>query len=152
MCMSSFSWSMFALRRCLTPSWCGGNSQALVGDSLELMEACTSSGLGLAPTQALFPLDFTEQNSSVVEEEHLHGCISPHGSPCPLPQPDASSASKSEGMDEILAPVLQITPELNEFCGECFVVLPLELGSLKPSRWPRRRHCSRPPMWTMDEC
>jgi hypothetical protein len=45
-------------------------------------------------------------------------------------------------MDEILAPVLQITPELNEFCGESFVVLPLELGSFEaytvattPSPW-----------------
>jgi hypothetical protein len=41
-----------------------------VGDSLELMEYCTSCGLGPAP-QASFPLDSTERKSSVVEEEHL---------------------------------------------------------------------------------
>jgi hypothetical protein len=29
-----------------------------------------------------------EQKPSVVEEEHLHGCFSPHGSLCPPLQPD----------------------------------------------------------------
>jgi hypothetical protein len=51
-----------------------------IGDSLDLLEACTSSGLGLAPVQALFPLVSIEENLSVVEEEHLYGCISPRGS------------------------------------------------------------------------
>jgi hypothetical protein len=32
-------------------------------------------------------------------------------------------------MDGILAPIVQITPELNELCGESPVLLPLEEGS-----------------------
>jgi hypothetical protein len=56
---------------------------AHVGDSLDQLEACTSSGLGLTPVQASFPLHSIEENSSVVEEEHLYGCISPRGSPNP---------------------------------------------------------------------
>jgi hypothetical protein len=86
---------------------------AHVGDSLEPSEACTSGDLGLAPMQALFLLDSIEQKSSMVKEEHLHGCFSPRGSPCTLPQP----TSESDGMDGILAPLLQITPELTELCG-----------------------------------
>jgi hypothetical protein len=39
------------------------------------------------------------------------------------------AASESKGMDGILTPVLQITPELHELCVESSVVLPLELGS-----------------------
>jgi hypothetical protein len=53
---------------------------ARVGDSLEL-----TGGLGHAPVQASFPLDSTEQKSTVVEEEHLYGCISPRGNPCQSP-------------------------------------------------------------------
>jgi hypothetical protein len=79
--------------------------------------------------ETLFPLDSTEQKSSLVEEEHLHGCFSPGGSPCSLLQPDMPVASESEGMDGILAPIVQITPELNELCGESPVLLPLEEGS-----------------------
>jgi hypothetical protein len=71
--------------------------------------------------------------SSVVEEEHLYSCLSPRGSHFHSPQPDVLVASIDEGMDEILAPVLQITPELGELCGESSLipsmVLPLELGS-----------------------
>jgi hypothetical protein len=79
------------------------------GDSLEPTEACTSGVLGIALAQASLLLDSTQ-----VEEDHLHGCFSPRGCPCTSPQP----ASKSDGMGEILAPLLQITPELNELCGD----------------------------------
>jgi hypothetical protein len=85
-----------------------------VGDSLEPIKACTSDGL--APKQASFPLDSTIQKSSLVEEDHLYGSISPCCSPCPSPQPDVSPDSYSEGMDGFLAPMLQITPEIQELC------------------------------------
>jgi hypothetical protein len=49
---------------------------ACIGDSLEPSEACTSGDLGLALTQASLPVDSIEHKSSVVEEEHLHGCYS----------------------------------------------------------------------------
>jgi hypothetical protein len=42
-----------------------------------------------------------------------------------------SSASESEGIDGIFAPVMQITQELHELCEEYFVKLPLELGSVE---------------------
>jgi hypothetical protein len=102
---------------------------ACVGDSLEPTEACTSGGSGLAPAQALFPHDSTEQTSSVVEEDHLFGCISPRRSSCLLPQLVVSSAFERDDMDGILAPVMQITPELSELCEDFSVELPLELGS-----------------------
>jgi hypothetical protein len=98
---------------------------ARVGDSLEPTEACTSVGLELAHVQASFPLDSIEQKSPVVAEEHLYGCISPRRSPCLSPQPDVSVTSESGD----LASVMQITPELHEFCGESSVVPLLELGS-----------------------
>jgi hypothetical protein len=103
------------------------------GDSLEPKNACTSGGPELSLAQALFPHDSTEQKSSVVEKDDLYGCISPHGSPCPSPQPFVSSASVSEGMVGTLAPVLQITPELHDLCEEDSVELPLELGSFEAS-------------------
>jgi hypothetical protein len=84
------------------------------GDSLEPTEACTSGVIGISLAQASLLLDSTQQKSSVVEEEHLHGCFSPRGCPCTSPQP----ASESNGMGEIMAPLLQITPELNELCGD----------------------------------
>jgi hypothetical protein len=68
---------------------------ARVGDSLEPSKACTSDGLGLTPAQASFPHDSTEQKSSMVEDDHLYGCISPRGSSCLSPQPVVSSASES---------------------------------------------------------
>jgi hypothetical protein len=40
-------------------------------------------------------------------------------------------AFESEGLDGILAPVLQITPELNGLGEDSSVVLPLELGSFE---------------------
>jgi hypothetical protein len=67
----------------------------------------------------------------VPEKEHLHGCFSPRGSLYPAPQPDGSVAFESEGLDEILAPVLQISPELNGLGEDSSVVLPLELGSFE---------------------
>jgi hypothetical protein len=80
---------------------------ARVGDSLE-------GGLGLTPMQASFPLDSSEQKSSVVEEEHLYSCISPRDSPYQSSQLDVSAAYESEGMDEILDPVLHFTPEFHD--------------------------------------
>jgi hypothetical protein len=106
---------------------------AHVGDSLESSKACTSSGMGIAPAQALLPPDSVEQKSSVVEKEHLYGCLSPHGSPCPSPHPGVLFASMGEGMDEILPPVLQSTLGIRELCGESYLVpsmvLPLESDS-----------------------
>jgi hypothetical protein len=104
---------------------------ARVGDSLETPKACTSSGLELAPAHASSPLDSIEQKSSVAKEEHLHGCFSPRGSLYSAPQPDGLVAFESEGLDGILAPVLQITPELNGLGEDSSVVLPLELGSFE---------------------
>jgi hypothetical protein len=100
---------------------------AHVGESSEL-----TGGLGLIPVQASPPLDSTEK-SSVVEEEHLYGCISPRGSPCqsPSPQLDVAVAYERGGMDEISNPMLHITPEFHELCEESSEVLPLELGSFE---------------------
>jgi hypothetical protein len=120
---------------------------ARVGDSLE-------GGLGLTPMQASFPLDSSEQKSSVVEEEHLYSCISPRGSPYQSSQLDVSAAYESEGMDVILDPVLHFTPEFHELCEESSEVLSLELGSFEalailPPQSPAslasgavRAHCS----------
>jgi hypothetical protein len=79
--------------------------------------------------QATLPLDSTDRKLSVVEEEQLYGCFSPYGSPCPSAQPFVSASSVGEGMDEILAPVMQIVPKLHELCGKSSVVLSLEPGS-----------------------
>jgi hypothetical protein len=99
---------------------------ARVGESSEL-----TGGLGLAPVQALLPLDSTEQKSSVVEEEYLYGCISPRGSPCQASHLDVAVAYEREGMDEMLNPMLHITPEFHELCEASSDVLPLELGSFE---------------------
>jgi hypothetical protein len=77
----------------------------------------------------LFSLDSVEQ--TVVEEEHLYDSFSPCGSPHPSPRPDGPVDSEREGIDKILAPVLQITPELLEMCEESCVVLPVEQGSIE---------------------
>jgi hypothetical protein len=97
---------------------------ARVGECSELTD-----GLGLAPVQALLPLDPTE--SSVVEEEYLYGCISPRGSPCQASHLDVAVAYEREGMDEMLDPMLHITPEYHELCEASSDVLPLELGSFE---------------------
>jgi hypothetical protein len=44
---------------------------ARIGDSPQPTEACTSGGLGLAPTQASFSLDSSEKKSFVVEADKL---------------------------------------------------------------------------------
>ena len=60
-------------------------------------------------------------------EEALHfGSFSPRGSPCLSPQLVATAASEDENTGGILAPVVQITPEFQESCGDSFVVLPTE--------------------------
>jgi hypothetical protein len=66
----------------------------------------------------------------VVEEEHLHGCFSPRGSLCPSLQTEMLVASQSEGTDGALGSV-QITPELNELCGNSYVFPPLDSGSFE---------------------
>jgi hypothetical protein len=83
---------------------------AHVGDSLEPTEACSSGGHELATVQVSLALGSVEEKSSVVEEEYLYSCFSPRGSPGQSLQPVVSAASESEGIDETLAPVLQITP------------------------------------------
>lgn len=87
---------------------------ARVGDSLQPTEECASGGVGLTPAQVLFPLDSTEQKSSVVEEALHFGCFSPHGSPCPSPLLVVTTASEGEDIGGILAPALQVTLELQE--------------------------------------
>jgi hypothetical protein len=133
---------------------------ACIGDSLESLVACTRGDLGLVSTQASLPLYSTNLKSPVVEEKQPYGCFSPCGSPCSSPWPFVPASSVDEGMDGILAPMLQIaldphvlckesfvvlllasgsfevlavatTPELPELCGESSVVLPLELGSVE---------------------
>jgi hypothetical protein len=94
------------------------------------LEPAQADGLGLAPVQAACPFVSAEQKSSVVEEDHLHGCFSPRGSLCLSPQPDMLVASESGGTDGTLAPV-QITPVFNELCGESSVMPPLESGSFE---------------------
>jgi hypothetical protein len=106
---------------------------ARIGDSSEPVKACTSSGPQLAPAQASFPHDCTEQKSLVVEEDHLYGCISPCGRPCLSSQPIVSHASVGEGMAGILAPMLQITLVLHKLCEQDSVELPLERGLFEAS-------------------
>ena len=79
---------------------------ARVGVSLEPADACSSGG---GPATVL--LGSTEQKSLVVEEEDLYSCFSSHGSHCQSPKSVVLVASESEGIDGILASVLQITPD-----------------------------------------
>jgi hypothetical protein len=68
------------------------------------------------------------QKSSIVEEEHLYGCFSPHGSP---PKPHVLADFEGEGIDGIMAPVIQIMRNLHDLSGESSMVLPLVLGSFQ---------------------
>jgi hypothetical protein len=104
---------------------------ARIGVSLEPTEACSSGGQELATMQDSVPLDSAMQKSFVVDEEHLYSSFSPRGSPCQSPQLVVPAPSMSKGIDGILDPMLQITPELHELCEDSSVVLPLVLGSLK---------------------
>jgi hypothetical protein len=101
------------------------------GVSLEPIEASSSGGLELATAHVSFPLGSAEMKSSLVEEEHLYSCFSPRVSPCQSPQHVVSVASESEGIVEILAPVLQITPERLVLRGDSHAVLPLVLFSFE---------------------
>jgi hypothetical protein len=123
---------------------------ARAGDSSESAKACTSSGPQLAPAQASLPHDCTEQKSLVIDEDHLYGCISPCGSPCLSSQPIVSHASVGEGMAGILAPMLQITPELHKLCEQDSVELSFRwsVAYLRPRWWPRHpRHRKSPHLW-----
>jgi hypothetical protein len=117
---------------------------ARVGDSLEPIEACSTSVHELATVQASLPLGPAEQKSSVVEEEHLYTCFSPHGNPCQSPQLVVSTDSESEDIDEFLAPLLQITPELHELHGILLWCFRRCCALLRPWRWPQHpRHRSQ---------
>jgi hypothetical protein len=52
-----------------------------------------------------------------VENECDFNCFSPRASPCPSPHHDVRVAYVSEDADEIMAPVMEILPELHELCG-----------------------------------
>ena len=60
-----------------------------------------------------------------IEAECLFGDFSPRAL-------HATSSSPGSGViSEVVAPVMQIMPELQELCGESSMVLPMELGSLE---------------------
>ncbi|KAF7104256.1 hypothetical protein CFC21_105164 [Triticum aestivum] len=68
-------------------------------------------------------------------EAGMYGDLSPRATACRLPLPVVSIASRSEFVIEVMAPVLQIMPELQKLCGEptspISMVLPEETGSLR---------------------
>lgn len=122
---------------------------ACAGVSVEPTEACPSVGLGLAKAQASVALDSSEQKSSVVEEEHLHGCFSPHG---PSSLPNESAASEREGMDKIAAQSLDLelsdvadTPvSLSHESGEQVVAKSVVLTPVPASSPPQSEPCQSP--------
>jgi hypothetical protein len=108
--------------------------------------------------QASLPLGSNEQKSSVVEKEHLYNCFSSHDNPCQSPQLVVSADYESEDIDEFLAPLLQITPELHELHGILLWCFRRCCALLRPWRWPPHpRHGSRSlsspsPLWTVEQC
>jgi hypothetical protein len=78
---------------------------ARVGGSLEPAEACPFDGLGLAKAHASVALGSSEQMSSVIKEEHLYGCFSPHG---PSSLPNESAAPEHGGMDMVVTRALDL--------------------------------------------
>jgi hypothetical protein len=62
-----------------------------------------------SPRASFVSTSSTEQKSSVVEEERPYICFCHRGSTSP--QPVVSSASECDGIDRILALVLQITSD-----------------------------------------
>jgi hypothetical protein len=66
----------------------------------------------------------------MVEEENLYGCFLLMAVPA-YHSRLISVASESEDINGIMAPVLQITPELHELCVESSVMLPMDVGSLE---------------------
>jgi hypothetical protein len=78
------------------------------------------------------PGESVEQESYVVEEECSFGCFSPHARPCTGPHCDVPVAYESEDTDEIMTPVMEIMPELQELCGKPSPSMSMvELGSLE---------------------
>ena len=67
-------------------------------------------------------------------EAGMYGDLSPRATSCRLPLPAVPITSGSEVVVEVVAPVLQIMPELQKLCGEptspISMVLPKEMGSL----------------------
>ncbi|KAK1646404.1 hypothetical protein QYE76_064209 [Lolium multiflorum] len=90
---------------------------ARVGASLEPTEACSSGGQELGTVQASFPLGSADQKSSVVEEEHIYSCFSPHDSPYQSLQPVVLAASEGEGIDGTLTPVSTASSPLSQALG-----------------------------------
>jgi hypothetical protein len=63
------------------------------------------------PVQFSFPFGSHEQKS-MAEEEHPYSCFSPCSNRYQSSQPVVSAASQREGMDGILAPILEVTSDL----------------------------------------
>jgi hypothetical protein len=73
--------------------------------------------VGVDDAVARVAIDNSLEESSVVEEECIFGCFSPRVGPCLL-SPVGSVASECEDIAVIMAPVMQIMPELQELCKE----------------------------------
>jgi hypothetical protein len=78
--------------------------------NLKLLLAHVTGCLEHAPSESV------EQESFVVEEECSFGF--PHVRPCMGPHCDVSVAYESKDADEIMAPVMEIMPMLQESCGK----------------------------------
>uniref|UniRef100_A0A453Q279 CCHC-type domain-containing protein n=1 Tax=Aegilops tauschii subsp. strangulata TaxID=200361 RepID=A0A453Q279_AEGTS len=87
--------------------------------------------IGVVPDVSLLP---EIQVGSVDGEACMYGDLSPRATSCRLPLPAVPIASGSEVVVEVVAPVLQIMPELQKVCGEptspISMVLPKEMGPL----------------------
>lgn len=58
------------------------------------------------------------EESTEVGEECIFGCFSPRARSCPSPQLDVMVASECVDISRIMAPVMQIMPELQQLCVE----------------------------------
>ena len=87
--------------------------------------------IGVVPDVSLLP---EIQVDSVDGEGGMYGDLSPRATSRPLSLPVMPIASESEAVVEVVAPVLQIMPELQKLCGEptspISMVLPKEMESL----------------------
>lgn len=72
----------------------------------------------LPPMPVVTPLAKLHVGSVSVGEADIYGALSPRGRPYTSPMPDVSSASENEAIVGVVAPVLQIMPELHALCGE----------------------------------
>ena len=87
--------------------------------------------IGVVPDVSLLP---EIQVGSVDGEACMYGDLSPRATSCRLSLPVVPIASGGEVVVEVVAPVLQIMPELQKLCGEptspISMVLPKEMESL----------------------